>query len=185
MLKNSATEYGTLSKVMHWLMAAIIITLIAVGIYMADLPRDTDAQKQYAFQFYGMHKSFGVIALLLIAVRLIWLRVSPNPPLPAVFDGKERLLVESLKKLLYLLMIIVPVSGYLMSNAGGYPINFFGLFELPAIVGKSKALGGFMHETHEIAGFAILFVVLLHMAGAIKHRLKEKGTEKDILQRML
>jgi cytochrome b561 len=185
MLKNSATEYGTFSKVMHWLMAAIIITLIGVGIYMADLPKDTDAQKQYAYQFYGMHKSFGVIALLLIAVRLVWLRVSPSPALPAVFEGKERLLVEGLKKLLYLLMLIVPVSGYLMSNAGGYPINFFGLFELPALIGKSKAIGGVMHEVHEIAGFVILGVVVLHMAGAIKHRLKEKGSERDIMQRML
>jgi cytochrome b561 len=185
MFKNSTTEYGTFSKVMHWLTAAIILALVAVGIYMADLPRDTDLQKQYAFKFYGLHKSVGVIALVLIAVRLIWLRISPNPTLPAVFAGKERLLVDGLKKLLYLLMIIVPVSGYLMSNAGGYPIKFFGLFELPAIVGKSKALGGFVHEVHEIAGFAILFVVLLHMAGAIKHRLKEKGGERDILQRML
>ncbi len=185
MFKNSAAEYGTFSKVMHWLMAVIILALVAAGIYMADLPRDTDAQKQYAFFFYGMHKSFGVIALILIAIRLVWLRISPNPPLPAVFEGKERMLVEGLKKLLYLLMIVVPVSGYLMSNAGGHPIKFFGLFELPAIVGKSKAFGGFVHEMHEIAGFAILFVVLLHMAGAIKHRLKEKGGERDILKRML
>lgn len=185
MLKNSATEYGTFSRLVHWLMAAIILTLIGVGIYMADLPRDTEAQKQYAFQFYGMHKSFGVIIILLVALRLVWLRISPNPALPAVFEGKERLLIESLKKLLYLMMIVVPVSGYLMSNAGGHPIKFFGLFELPALIGKSKAIGGVMHEVHEIAGFTILFVVLLHMAGAIKHRLKEKGSARDILQRIL
>lgn len=185
MLKNSATEYGTFSKVMHWLMAAIIITLIAVGIYMAELPRDTDAQKQYAFQFYGMHKSFGVVALLLIIVRLVWLRISPNPPLPAAFDAKERMVVEGLKKLLYLMMLLLPLSGYLMSNAGGHPIKFFGLFELPAIIGKSKAFGGIVHEMHEIGGWVILLLILAHMAGAIKHRLKEKGSERDILKRML
>lgn len=185
MSNNSATEYATFSKVMHWLMAAIIITLIAVGIYMADLPRDTEAQKQYAFQFYGMHKSFGVVALLLIAIRLMWVRINPNPPLPAAFDAKERMVVEGLKKLLYLMMIVLPVSGYLMSNAGGFPIHFFGLFELPAVIGKSKEFGGIVHEMHEIGGWVILLLVLAHMAGAIKHRLQEKGSERDILKRML
>ena len=185
MIRNSTTEYGTFSKVMHWLMATIIIGLIAVGIYMADLPRDTEEQKQFMFQLYGMHKSFGVIALLLIVMRLVWLKINPNPTLPAVFENKERLLIEGLKKLLYLLMVLLPLSGYLMSNAGGHPIQFFGLFELPAIIGKSKAFGGFVHEMHEIGGWIILFVVLAHVAGALKHRFMEKGSERDILQRML
>lgn len=185
MLKNSATEYGALSKLLHWLMAAIILTLIGVGIYMADLPRDTAEQKQHAFQFYNLHKSFGVVALLLIALRLVWIRISPAPQLPGVFEGKEKMVVKALQGLLYLLMILLPVSGYLMSNAGGHPINVFGLFEMPAVVGESKALGGFAHEMHEIGGWLILFVVILHMAGAIKHRLKDRGGESDILKRML
>jgi cytochrome b561 len=185
MLKNSATDYGTLSKALHWLMAAIILTLIFVGIYMAGLPKETAEEKQYAFQFYGLHKSFGVIALALIVLRLIWLRISPAPKLPAAFAPKERVVVKALQGLLYLLMIIMPVSGYLMSNAGGHPISFFGLFEMPAIVGESKALGGFAHEMHEIMGWAMLVLIVLHMAGAIKHRLKDKGGETDILKRML
>lgn len=184
-IKNSATEYGTLSKALHWLMAAIIITLIAVGLYMADLPDETAEQRQYAFQFFAMHKSFGVVALLLIIVRLVWVRLSPPPALPAVFAPKEQRLVKLLQGVLYLLMLLLPLSGYLMSNAGGYPINFFGLGELPALVGKSKALGGFAHEAHEIMGIAMIFVILLHVAGAVKHRLKDKGGESDILNRML
>jgi len=185
MLKNSATEYGAVSKLLHWLMAAIILTLIGVGMYMADLPMDTAEQKQYAFQFYNLHKSFGVIVLLLIVLRLIWLRISPAPTLPSVFAPKERILVKALQGLLYLLMILVPLSGYLMSNAGGHPINVFGLFQMPAIVGESEAIGDFTHEAHEIGGWVILFVIILHVAGAVKHRLKDKGGESDILKRML
>ena len=89
-LGNSPSEYGLLSKALHWLMAAIIITLIAVGIYMADLPRDTEEQKQYAFQFYNLHKSFGVLALMLIIVRLIWVRISPPPALPRCSSPRSR-----------------------------------------------------------------------------------------------
>lgn len=185
MLKNSATEYGTFSKALHWLMAIIILTLTFVGIYMAGLPKETAEEKQYAFQFYGLHKSFGVVALALIVLRLIWIRISPAPALPSAFAPKERVMVKALQGLLYLLMVVVPLSGYLMSNAGGHPINFFGLGELPALVGESKSLGGLAHEVHEIMGWAILVLIVLHMAGAIKHRLKDKGGEADILKRML
>lgn len=185
MLKNSATEYGSMAKTLHWLMAAIILTLIAVGIYMADLPRESAEEKQYAFQLYDLHKSFGVVALALIALRLVWLRVTPAPQLPAVFAGKEKMVVKMLQGLLYLLMILLPISGYLMSNAGGHPIHFFGLFEMPAIVGESKTIGGIAHEVHEYGGWAMLVIIVLHMAGAIKHRIKDKGGESDILKRML
>jgi cytochrome b561 len=184
-MHNSSTEYGVVSRGLHWLMALIIITLLAVGIYMADLPRDTQEQKEYAFQFFAMHKSFGVLALLLVVVRLLWLRLSPAPALPAAFDARERKIVKALQGLLYVLMILVPLSGYLMSNAGGYPINFFGLGELPALIGKSKELGGIAHEAHELMGFAILLLMVVHAAGAVKHRLKDKGGETDILKRML
>lgn len=180
-LKNNASTYGLLSKLLHWSSAAILIALIAVGIYMAGLPDDAEGRGQ----LYGLHKSFGVLALLLIAVRLIWLRVTPAPALPGVFDAKEQRVVKGIQALLYATMVLVPVSGYLMSNAGGYPIHFFGLFELPALVEKSKALGGFVHEAHWIMGYAMAALVLLHMAGAIKHRLKAKGSEADILQRMI
>ena len=184
-LNNSSSEYGLLSKALHWAMALIIITLLGVGIYMADLPTDTEEQKQYAYQFFGLHKSFGVVALVLIVLRLVWLRVSPAPTLPAVFERKERIITKAVQGLLYLLMILVPVSGYLMSNAGGYPINFFGIAELPALIGKSKEIGGIAHEAHGIMGFAIIGLIVLHVAGAVKHRLKDKNGESDILKRML
>lgn len=185
MLKNSATEYGLVSKTLHWLMAAIILVLIFVGIYMAGLPKETAEEKQAAFQLYDLHKSFGVIAFLLIALRLVWMFVSPAPKLPSVFAPKERVIVKALQGLLYLLMIVLPLSGVLMSNAGGHPINVFGLFEMPALIGESKAVGGFAHEVHEIMGWAMLVIIVLHTAGAIKHRLKDKGGESDILKRML
>lgn len=185
MLKNSATEYGLVSKSLHWLMAAIILGLFFVGIYMAELPKETAAEKQYAFQFYNMHKSFGVIAMALIILRLVWLPSSPAPQLPSAFAPKERAVVKGLQGLLYLLMIVVPVSGAVMSNAAGHPINFFGLGELPALIGKSESTAEFTHEVHEIMGWTILVLVVLHVAGAIKHRLKDKGGETDILKRML
>ncbi|MFO7592762.1 MAG: cytochrome b [Pseudomonadota bacterium] len=185
MLKNSATDYGVVSKTLHWLMAAIILVLIFVGIYMAGLPKETTEEQQYAFPLYNLHKSFGVVVLLLIVLRLVWLRISPAPQLPSAFAPKERVMVKALQGLLYLLMLLMPISGYVMSVAGGRPVNFFGLGELPALIGESKALAGFAHEAHGIMGWAMLVLIVLHAAGAIKHRLKDKGGETDIMKRML
>lgn len=185
MLKNSATEYGVISKTLHWLMAAIILVLIFVGIYMAGLPKETMEEKQYAFQFIGLHKSFGVIAFALIVLRLVWIAISSAPKLPSAFSPKERVMVKALQGLLYLLMLVMPISGLIMSNAGGYPINFFGLGEMPALIGENKNLAGIAHEIHEIMGWTMLVLIVLHMAGPIKHRLKDKGGETDVLKRML
>ncbi len=185
MIRNSSTEYGAFSKVMHWLMAGIILPLIMVGIYMADLPMVTDAEKQFALMLYGAHKSFGVVMLLLVAIRLVWMTLNSTPPLPAVFDEIERKLVEGLKRLLYLMMIIMPVSGYLMSSAHGHPIELFGLFKLPALIGKNESVFGFLHGMHMIIGWLMLMAVMAHVAGALKHRFLETVSGKDILQRML
>ncbi len=181
MLKNSATSYGAFSKTLHWLIALGIIMLIIVGVYMTGLDKTDPAKRE----IIGMHKSFGALMMMLIVLRLIWLQISPAPTLPSAFNAKEKLLTKGVHKILYLLMLMTPISGYLMSNAGGYPVSFFGLFELPALIDKSKAIGGFAHEAHGILAFTMLAFVVLHVAGAVKHRLQDRGGERDILSRML
>lgn len=185
MFNNSSSEYGLFSKLLHWLMAIMIIVLIGVGLYMAGLPKETTEQKQYAFQFYDLHKPFGAIMLMLIIVRLSWLRLSPPPELPAVFDAKEKTITLTIRSLLYALMLLIPVSGYIMSNSAGHPINFFGLINLPAIVGKSEDLRSLAHTAHKTMAFAILALIALHIAGVLKHRIKDKDGDSDLLKRML
>ncbi len=181
MLNNSAYEYGSASKLIHWLMAALIIGLIVVGLYMETIPEEDPARRVV----YGYHKAAGALAMLLFFVRIAWLRVSPGPELPTAFNDKERLLVGGIKKALYLMLLLVPLSGYVMSSAGGYPISFFGLFDVPLLIEKNKAIGGFAHDLHGPLAFTLLALVVLHIAGAIKHRLADKGGDKDILKRML
>jgi len=122
--------------------------------------------------------------IMLLVIRLAWLRASPAPALPAVLTAIEVKLVKVVKAALYVLMLLVPFSGYVMSNAGGYPVKFFGLFTMPALFEKSKALGGFAHEAHEILAYLLLAAVAVHVAGAVKHRLKGNA-EADLLKRML
>lgn len=180
MLGNSANRYGLVSRAVHWLTALLIFTLIGVGMYMSDLDKADPSR----LSIYSAHKAFGVLVFLLLLLRIIWLRVSPAPALPAVLSAVEQKLFKTVKVGLYLLMLLVPVAGYTMSVAGGHPVSFFGLFTLPALFAKSKALGGFAHEAHEMLAYLLLALVAVHLAGAIKHRLKG-NTEADLLKRML
>ncbi len=180
-MSAQTNRYDGLARTLHWLMALMILTLIVVGVYMSDLPKDDPMRGQ----LYGMHKAFGALTLILLVVRLAWLRVSPPPALPAVFDGKEVFIIKGVKSLLYLFMLLTPLSGYVMSTAAGYPISMFGLFDMPMLIEKNKELAERAGDMHEVFAFTMLLLVVIHAAGAVKHRLKEKGTEKDILARML
>ncbi len=180
-MKNTPDRYGLISRALHWSSALLIIGLIAVGWYMTGLADEDPARRG----IYNLHKSIGVLTMFLLIARFAWLRVSPAPALPSVFAPKEQRVTKGIQALLYLLMLLVPVSGYLMSTAGGYPVPFFGLFNMPALVGESKALAGFAHEAHAILGYGMLALVALHMAGALKHRLADRGGPSDVMARML
>ncbi|MDH5570711.1 MAG: cytochrome b [Gammaproteobacteria bacterium] len=181
MLKNTSTEFGTLSKGLHWVMALVIFSLLAVGLYMAALDEKDPAR----LDIYNLHKSFGVLAMMLIVARIVWLKITPAPALPAVFDSRERIIIKGVQGLLYVVMLLLPVSGYVMSTAAGYSVPFFGLMDMPVLFSKNKEIAEFAHEMHELLGYTIILFIFLHVAGVIKHRLKDKGGDSDILKRML
>lgn len=180
-MSQPVERYSALSRALHWLSALIIFGLIAVGWYMTGLEENDPGR----FGIYGLHKSMGALTVFLLVARLAWLRLNPGPELPAVFNAKEKRVTKGVQTLLYVLLLLVPLSGYVMSVAAGHPVSFFGLFQLPALIGESKAIAGFAHEAHEILAYAIVALVALHMAGAVKHRLANKGGEADVLARML
>lgn len=181
MLTNTDSRYGLVSRALHWLMALMIVVLIAVGLYMSDL----DPQDAARAQIVAMHKAFGVTVLGLAILRIVWIRISQPPPLPAALLAWEKLLAKAVTGLLYLLMLAAPIAGYLMSNAAGKPVSFFGLFTLPALVGESKGLAETLHELHEFLAFSILALAALHALGALKHRFMDKEPSADVLGRML
>jgi cytochrome b561 len=186
MIQGGSTTFSKFSKMMHWLLAAIIFFLIIIGIYMGDLPRVTDGEKQFARLLSEIHKSIGVVVLLLVVLRIgLKKAVGPRPKLPAAFIGKERLVIQGIKKLLLLFMLLLPINGYLVSNSNGDPINFLGMFELPILINESEPLNGILSALHMISGWLMLLLILAHIAIVFKHWLEDEGSEKDILQRML
>lgn len=181
MLTNTDSRYGLVSRALHWLMALMIVALIAVGLYMSDL----DQQDAARAQIYALHKAFGVTVLGLAVLRILWIRISQPPPLPGALQAWEVLLARIVTGVLYLLMIAAPLAGYLMSSAAGKPVSFFGLFTLPALVAENKDLAEALHEVHEFLAWAILALAGLHALGALKHRFVDKDPSADVLGRML
>lgn len=160
--------YDNVAKAFHWLMALMIISLLAVGIYMHDLPKEDEMRST----LYMAHKASGMIILFLFAARILW-RLTHKPPSLDRYSEKVRKVANAVHISLYLFMFSIPLSGYLMSTFHGYPVNFFGLFKFPLIVGKNESMAEFFAEAHEYMAFALIAILVLHIAGAVKHRFEK------------
>ena len=180
MLMNSSNKYGLVSRAIHGVMLLLVLGMIGVGMYMADLDKTDEMRKV----LLGMHTSTGVVVLLLAVVRIAWLRISPAPLLPAALENWEKTLTTVVRSLMYLLMLLIPIAGILVVNTKGVALGFYGLFELPMLTGENEGLHELMEEVHEVLAFSLLFLVVLHVAGALKHRFFDMGNELDVMKRM-
>lgn len=174
---TSATRYTPMAIGLHWLIALLILVSFSVGVYMSDLPLSPDKLK-----IYSWHKWAGVTIFILVAARCVW-RIFHRPPaLPAGMPPWQQKLAAVTHFLLYVLMVAIPISGWLMSSAKGFQTVYFGVIPLPDLLGKSKEVGDLLEVVHTALNYTMLALVALHAAAAFKHRLIDKD---DVLARML
>ncbi|MES2728782.1 MAG: cytochrome b [Pseudomonadota bacterium] len=158
------TDHYTLPhQILHWLIGLLIIALLCVGLYMTDLPATPDK-----FAIYGLHKAFGMTVLGLVILRVFTRLAMPVPPPLASHATWEITLARITHATLYLAMILMPLSGWAMSSAGGHPVSWFGL-TVPPLVGENKELGQFMRSAHSTIAYTLIGAIALHVAGVIKH----------------
>lgn len=172
-----STRYTTFAMVLHWLMALVITGLFVLGIYMHDLPFSPTK-----LQLYSWHKWVGVCVFLLVLIRLAWRLTHRPPALPAHMQGLVRVAAHAGHHILYLLMLAVPLSGWLMSSAKGFQTVLFGVLPIPDLLTKDPALAGILQPLHFALNMLLLVVVIGHVAAALKHHLIDKD---DVLTRML
>ncbi len=173
-------KYHISSRIIHWVMALIIIGLLALGFYMEDfLAKDAPNR----MQIFGLHKSFGVVALIFIFLRTFNRFIQKTPKLPASLPKIEKFAAYFVHFSLYVLMFTMPISGYLMSNYYGYPVHLFST-QLPKVVATNYELGKFFGKTHSFLAWCIISLLILHILGALKHRFFDKA-ENDVLKRMI
>jgi cytochrome b561 len=170
------TRYTNPAIVLHWLMALLIFAAFPLGLTMVDLPLSPDKLKLYSY-----HKWIGITVLLLAAIRLSWRMTHTPPPLPAGTAAWQRHASAVVHGLLYLLMIAIPVSGWLMSSAKGFQTVWFGVLPLPDLVDKNRELGDLLAGVHKALNFTLLGLVILHVGAALQHHFIER---QPFLQRM-
>lgn len=162
-------KYHLSIRIIHWLMAVIVISLLIVGLVMSDLPKDNP----WRHTLVDLHKSFGVTVFILCFVR-IGLRLKFGAPvLPDAIAPLERVLAKLGHFALYGFMLAMPVTGYLMSTWFGFPVKLFGL-QLPKLVGVDRAMSNLMHDAHEVLGFILICVIAIHVLAVAKHRIKDR-----------
>lgn len=177
MARHVAKRYGGVAQTLHWLTAGLILVLIPLGFYMEGLPLG-----QLKFDLYQVHKSIGLTVMLLVLVRLAWRSRHPAPPFPASMPVSQRFWARLTHWALYGLLIAQPMIGFLHSNAANFPVVFWGLVPLPAMIGQSETLAGILISIHVAIGFAITFLLVLHISAALYHHFIKRD---DVLLRML
>lgn len=160
-------RYTGFSITMHWLHAMLVVSLLALGWSMVDLPKGPE--RSWAI---GLHKSLGLSALLLVALRLAW-RVRHAPPPSPLPDG-ERRLSQAAHRMLYALLLLAPLAGYLSTSFTAYPMKFFGL-ALPKAGWPDAALNGLFNGLHKASVWALALLVALHVAAALRHAWRRDG----------
>lgn len=168
-MQSISDKYPRNMRILHWLMALMIIGMLVSGLIMGGFPRDNPLRDQ----IYFLHKSFGVAVLLLATLRLSIRMFSYIPPLPEMIPMIEQKLAHLGHLALYFFMFALPISGILMSNGYGYAVPFFGL-ELPHIIEANRDTGKLAREAHEYMAFALMGLIGLHVLGALKHAVKER-----------
>ncbi|MDO8932316.1 MAG: cytochrome b [Rhodocyclaceae bacterium] len=173
----SAARYTRTAVALHWVIAVMIFGAFPLGVYMHELPLSP-----YKLQLYSYHKWLGIGVLLFAVLRLLWRAThKPPPPLPGMPRWQEAA-AHAVHHSLYLLVLAVPLSGWLMSSALGFPVMWFGVLPLPDLIGKDKELGEVIKLVHKGLNITLLLFVLAHVAGAIKHHFIDRDAT---LARML
>ena len=171
------TRYTTTAIVLHWLMALLLFVVFPLGLYMHDLKLSPAK-----LQLYSYHKWIGITLLLLALLRILWRITHTPPPLPVTMPRWQLLGSGAVHQLFYLLMLAVPLSGWLMSSAKGVQTVWFGILPLPDLLEKDKALGNLLSSVHESLNYLLLLLVVAHIAAALKHRYVDRD---EVMARML
>ena len=170
-------RYTKTAKGLHWLMAVLFFGMLGLGFYMQGLPLSPDKLKLYSW-----HKWVGVTVFLLALFRIAW-RVTHQPPaLPSSMPRLMQIAAHAGHHMLYMLMFLIPLSGWLMSSAKGFQTVWFGILPIPDLIEKNKLLGDLLQTVHVSLNYLFIAVLIGHVGAALKHHFIDKD---DILTRML
>ena len=170
-------HYKSGAKWLHWLIALMVFGLLGVGLYMTDMR--ISPQK---IQLYMTHKSVGLTVLMLMLVRIVYRLKNPTPALPESIPGWQKAASHISHVLLYLLLFAMPISGWLMNSASGFPMKYFGLVRVPDLIARSQENLALFKAVHFYIAWTLMAVIAVHVLAALKHHFIDRDS---VLRRML
>ena len=176
----SLTErYAPSSRAFHWLTSVLVAVVIFFGVWIKYFE---PAEQAFKLRLYNIHESFGVVVFLIVVLRLLnrWRR--PPPPLPADTPGVIRAAAHTSHALLYVLLLLMPVVGFLATNAWGFPLTVFGVVPLPAPYGKDEELAKLLSFLHWCGAITLILLIGAHLMGVVYHTFIRRD---GLLRRML
>ena len=171
-----STPYHPIARSLHWLMALFLFSLLALGHYMSELPLSPDK-----LRYYSWHKWAGVTVFALAVLRLAWRLFHRPPALPDTLSPVQQLAAHAGHALLYVLMFVMPLSGWLMSSAKGVQTVWLGIVPLPDLLARDRALGDLLQNVHAALSWVLVAMVLAHVLAALYHH---RVLRDDTLHRM-
>ena len=179
MLKNTTQNFGLVSKLLHWVMALVLAGLYLSGDYMVEL----DYYDSLYHTLPWWHKSIGLFAMSLLIIRVLWKGFTPSPHALASQQAWEVMSARVVQVSLYLIILLLGVTGYLIATAKGKAIDYFNWFELPALLPRlSSDTADLIGEAHALFATLLVLIVALHAIAALKHHFIDKD---DTLKRMV
>jgi cytochrome b561 len=163
---------------LHWLIALLIVCGFYLGWIMTDIPGFTPTKLKY----FSWHKWIGVTVFALAVVRVLWRTTHKTPAMPRRMPGWQKGVAHLTHFLLYTLMLVIPVSGYLYSSAAGIQVVYLGLIPLPTIIGPDNALKVTLKMVHIYLNYTLLVLVVMHVLAALKHHFVDRD---GLLARMI
>ncbi|MBV8191960.1 MAG: cytochrome b [Alphaproteobacteria bacterium] len=159
-----STGYRPTAKALHWVTAFIVLGMLALGLWMTGLP--LGFTKLYA---YAWHKWIGLVVLLLTLGRLLWRWRNPPPALPRGLPAWQKTLAPVAHWTLLGLLLLMPLTGWLMSSAGGVSVYWFGYIPLPDVVPRNQALFTTLRQAHHLLARILIGMLIVHVAAVLHH----------------
>jgi len=175
-LRSNDRQWGSVAKFFHWITALLILGNGVFGLLM-----DMASNPMQKINWLALHKSIGLTVLALFLLRVLW-RFGDKRPREEPAPRWQQLAAHATHALLYLLIVALPLSGWWFNSVAGKPLQFFKLFNLPAIAAANPDSRGVMHELHEYLFWILVVVLVAHIGGALKHHLIDRD---NTLLRML
>ena len=175
---RATASYDRVAQTVHWLVAALALTVIWLGWGIAWAPRNTPRRDLFVL----IHESVGLTILAVMGFRAWWRWRHPPPPLPPALSRLETGLAGLTHFVLYVLLILMPIAGYSSAAAAGHAVSYFGVFSIPPLLPGNDRLSQVAIAIHLLGQYPLYLFVALHIAGALFHGLVRRD---GVLERML